>query len=612
MEYLKLDCNQNLIRLLYLSPASSDTHVIRCHFAVASLDENPDYEALSYVWGHTNDTQKVQVGGVAVTVTSNLLSALRHLRLDERERILWVDALCIDQADLDERRHQVSLMGRIYGQASRVVVWLGEGWNGSDTAMEFLRRLGEDKTLHLVASLEPNLCVNGLRVDSPELSGHIAHLFDLPWWKRTWTVQEFVLAQKLVFQCSRSIITREAFSMALKNFWVHGNGCCVDQADICGPNLRLILGQSFKPSARLDFLARARGDSYSILTAISSFCKREVTDPRDRVYGMLALGTGEYANLLEPDYTRSTEQVYEAVAMESIKRTRSLEIFSHLFGHHYSRLPSFIPHWTGPFEWSESYEIRLRNLQWFNASLDTVADFKLVSHKIGTTPGLLFDTITSTCQVTPEDVSSLAYWVELHQTAGTVESLHTELYGHTSDSRLLALWKSLCGGLEEVFDGSKMTTRRIGSSADLLRYFKWGTFCTASQQQKVEMWDAEFAETNVITQSATHGRRFFTTKKGYFGFGPEECEGGDLVAVMAGGKVPYIIRPVYRLKKFCKIVQYLFQDGKVWSRARAVVRLWKQSCYIILGDSYVHGIMDGEVFKLVGVSDEEFREIVLV
>jgi hypothetical protein len=94
MAYSALNTDQNLIRLLRLSLASFEDDVIRCQFAVALLDDKPDYEALSYVWGDVNDTCSIEVKGIAVSITSNLYSALKHLQVKDKERTIWVDALC--------------------------------------------------------------------------------------------------------------------------------------------------------------------------------------------------------------------------------------------------------------------------------------------------------------------------------------------------------------------------------------------------------------------------------------------------------------------------------------------------------------------------------------
>jgi len=164
----------------------------------------PDYEAFSYVWGDIKDVRCIELEGAIVPITRNLDSALRHLHREDEKIILWADVLCINQNDIKERLHEVSQMNPIYRQATRVVVWPGEGWDGSNIAMEFLRKLGDDETLYLGPSPVPCISVGSRHLDSPSLCRHTIHLFDLPWWKRTWTVQEFVLAQDLVFQCSTS------------------------------------------------------------------------------------------------------------------------------------------------------------------------------------------------------------------------------------------------------------------------------------------------------------------------------------------------------------------------------------------------------------------------
>jgi hypothetical protein len=76
-------------------------------------------------------------------------------------------------------------MGSIYSQASQVVIWLGEGWDGSDVALEFLRKLAGNDTLYLDSLLEPSISVNRLSLSSVELRSHLIRLFELPWWNRT-------------------------------------------------------------------------------------------------------------------------------------------------------------------------------------------------------------------------------------------------------------------------------------------------------------------------------------------------------------------------------------------------------------------------------------------
>jgi len=142
---------------------------IHCTFDLACLDETPEYEALSYVWGDDTTRFRVAVDNSPFFVTPNLYSALRHLRLKDRDRVLWIDALCINQADEAERTHQVSCIGDIYREASSVIVWLGEESASSEIAMDFLELWSRDNSLHFDASVGPALTVKGMSINSYEL-----------------------------------------------------------------------------------------------------------------------------------------------------------------------------------------------------------------------------------------------------------------------------------------------------------------------------------------------------------------------------------------------------------------------------------------------------------
>ncbi|KAK0614931.1 heterokaryon incompatibility protein-domain-containing protein, partial [Bombardia bombarda] len=125
--YTPLDASRREIRLLRVSPSRSKTDMVRCALFTASLDDKPKYWALSYVWGNAAITTPIYVDDRLFSATVNLEAALRHIRgTGVRELIIWVDAVCINQADLDERSSQVALMGAIYSGADLVEAWVGE------------------------------------------------------------------------------------------------------------------------------------------------------------------------------------------------------------------------------------------------------------------------------------------------------------------------------------------------------------------------------------------------------------------------------------------------------------------------------------------------------
>ena len=577
--------DKNQIRLIHISPAAHDGDTIRCRFTVASLDHRPHYEALSYVWGDSTRAHSIRVDDRFMPVTDNLYAALRRLRLRDKDLTLWVDALCINQSNLNEKMHQVSRMSEIYKQASQVIIWLDEGWDGSDLAMEFLRVIGDDASLHLHPSLNPHVTVEGLTLESIELRGHLIRIFNRPWWTRTWTIQEFVLAQKPVFQCGESRVTGKIMYMARENFWSHKDRCCPSTLlNDRHPEHGMNLMGAFEVPARLDFISKSRGNSYSVLTPITTFCKRGVTNPRDRVYGMLGLGTGPYADLVKPDYALTPEQVCETVALKSIERTGKFEFLSHLFEHQNPNLPSFIPNWTGYFEWYDIYGLWLGNVKSFQASGDTKAQYKLISRGMLAAQGVIFDSITATCPASLVDNFMEPNYVPELLEFTCPEGSFQEPYIHTNEPRLLAFWHTLNGGMQMILEDSNRYSRRLKGSTDLSKCLKFVEFMTS--RPRAEPWDTEIDHILLDVETGTRGRKMFTTRSGCFGLAPQKCQEGDMVVVLLGGDMPYIVRPAPPQKS--------------------------KKCFTILGDSYVHGIMDGEVYVAQNGSTREVEEIVLI
>lgn len=126
------------IRLLTLRPALTESQPITCRLQEASLNEkeHPPYEALSYTWGARQGTVPISCDGKTLLVTPNCESALRHLRLKLKSRVLWIDAICIDQTSVSEKNQQVPLMGELYHLATRAIIWLGPGLTGDVRTMK--------------------------------------------------------------------------------------------------------------------------------------------------------------------------------------------------------------------------------------------------------------------------------------------------------------------------------------------------------------------------------------------------------------------------------------------------------------------------------------------
>jgi hypothetical protein len=169
------------IRLLILLPNKDKTAKIKCllfDYAVESSKQNHLYEALSYVWGEPTKTVSIFIGEHLFNVTENLHTALLHLRNHFLQRIIWIDAVCINQEDEKEKAHQIQLMADIYGQANRVLVWLGEAADNSSQAFEDIRIASEENS------------TNSLIKETSQKA--ILQLLERPWFQRIW-VNERIL-----------------------------------------------------------------------------------------------------------------------------------------------------------------------------------------------------------------------------------------------------------------------------------------------------------------------------------------------------------------------------------------------------------------------------------
>jgi len=166
------------VRLLRLLPSSDQSSAIQCQLITFSMLDSGythPYESLSYVWGSAASLHLIYVDGDGLNVTANLHAALLHLRHCFLERILWVDAICINLHDYEEKGRQVQVMANIFAKASRVIVWLGEAADNSEQALELIREAAEKQLINSA-------------IDETSQRAILA-LLDRPWFHRIWVRQ---------------------------------------------------------------------------------------------------------------------------------------------------------------------------------------------------------------------------------------------------------------------------------------------------------------------------------------------------------------------------------------------------------------------------------------
>ncbi|PQE31255.1 heterokaryon incompatibility protein [Rutstroemia sp. NJR-2017a WRK4] len=287
----------------------------------------PPYHALSYTWAS-------EATGLTLRAKNMLLDG----------RWWWIDSLCIDQTNLEERGQQVQLMKQIYRRADQVVVWLGEASSDSDLALDFIEFLNQTVPENNESIMENSNIQRFRRLEldhyHPQWEA-LTNLLARKWWSRIWTIQEFVLSPNVMFWCGKRTVDRTALCHSL----LAGDQCLsVGIRETipfkCGFNRRrvwMLYMAGKQPGVQT---------SRSLLALTAYFCFMDATDDRDRLYGLMALSTD--SSLLEVDYNLSSQEVYLRFTQAFIARYKSLDIICYASIHSAPSgllRPSWVPDW---------------------------------------------------------------------------------------------------------------------------------------------------------------------------------------------------------------------------------------------------------------------------
>lgn len=354
--YRTLDTASRQIRLLRLHGVN-DHDVIAgpliAELEVHPMDRCPLFDSISYAWGAEFGDETIALDGRDIVITQNLHDVLCVLRDDSNTSpYLWVDALCINQQDLAERSHQVSLMREIYSKASTVHIWLGRG---DDTTEETLRvvirasqRLSPDM---------PNMHLLQGEVDSLD-SRDLEKLFRNSWWDRLWTVQEAVMATNPQAHFGHHAIYLPALLRGILAIFRLRDQ---NRPGHLLPHYTMQLAMKFTAP----ILAASKPDSSeleSIPDLLAALRGSHVTVKHDRIYGMLGLLPPQLD--IHPDYSMPLEAVYQDFTLRVMQFEQSLDVLG-LAGIHGTRTANR-PSWVPLYE--ESAPFLFRATSGFDAS----------------------------------------------------------------------------------------------------------------------------------------------------------------------------------------------------------------------------------------------------
>ncbi|KAH7093738.1 heterokaryon incompatibility protein-domain-containing protein [Paraphoma chrysanthemicola] len=275
---------------------------VELEFRVVELDAASfDYTALSYVWGNPEPTACVLIDNYPMEITSNLNEFLLEMQCQYRFEWFWIDALCINQTDIEEKNHQVQMMGEIYQRASKVMIWLGN-WTWNPQLIPQLL----DKVAKVLKLSDNNGEGSYPGYTTAELDA-IRDICHRPYWQRVWTVQERILAPKLSIACGSMHIEWEHFSSNLERHMV--DIFTQDTEDLRALNMTIRNSPAMQIiNKKSSWEYQRNNQGVTIENLLFQYRLLQATDPRDRIYGLLALVTPPAKWWLEanPDYKEPT------------------------------------------------------------------------------------------------------------------------------------------------------------------------------------------------------------------------------------------------------------------------------------------------------------------
>ncbi|KAL2068966.1 hypothetical protein VTL71DRAFT_15304 [Oculimacula yallundae] len=325
------------IRLLYLWPGKNTAAISLLR--VVKLDDAPPFEALSYCWGSTELTHSIEVNGKALNITHNLNSALLRIRHETETKVLWADAICINQHDIEERTKQVQLMAIIYGRASQVLIHLGRVTGDLSAAVQLIfnicdvlekeARGGGTEQLPVTEYplVETSEMLGLPPVDSSDWD-HLVRFFECAWFERVWIIQEVRVA-------SNAVVLIDDYEIPWKS--IHIATIWLLMRSVKHPVAGKSIDAGFFGHISLPYRigCHRSGSNASFRVPLNQIIRDTrptiATDPRDKIFGLLGLAVeaeGNHDMRLKADYSKSLERVYRDTSRFLIETERSLQILS--------------------------------------------------------------------------------------------------------------------------------------------------------------------------------------------------------------------------------------------------------------------------------------------
>ncbi|KAH8819774.1 heterokaryon incompatibility protein-domain-containing protein [Xylogone sp. PMI_703] len=597
------------IRLICLLPGdkSDQLHGVITHVRYESTET---YQALSYVWGSSQRTEELFTPDGVLQITSSLSRSLQGLRHKNEVVVLWVDAICINQDDNIEKAQQIRLLPEIFQNASLTFVFL-EGNEGSDAAIEMLMQVREKVVCNKKPKLEAGVSDGKESEFSNEKTFEdwpkslpmvpaswsdrhipllddaiwtsVRALFDLSWFRRVWIIQEVVAARTVRIVCGEWVVDWSDLHLAME---------IVDREFQLSDNFSHMTS-SWKPFLNLAIHREweAREHRWCLIMLLEYYRYVNSTLSRDRLFALLGLASDGNDSSFEPDYDSSLKDILLKFSRGFIHQGRGMQLLYRAgLSHDSCEFPSWIPDWTveRPTGLYDSSDCGVS----FEASKLEEAEIKCDPDKEElVVKGYTVDVIKSVSRSSNVQDEWKDYFEEIDTMIDSAE-----LSGNQNSRKDLLKWKvPIAGALypKIAVPGDmdlKLSYKALRSEIDKIKGSKEKSVSSNSAiSSSVNTTNSGHVENDssqtqgasyiAALQDTLHGWRFVVTEKGYTGVVPNYTRVGDIIVVLKGGRVPFILR-------------------KSTERPKS---------FRLIGECYIHGIMHGESLSWPWVVKRKIR-----
>jgi Heterokaryon incompatibility protein (HET) len=583
------------VRFLELLPGTTEEQIC-CNLSHDDMERHRKYEALSYTWGPAKSKGNLVTGtsepahrdilcnGKLVSVTANLEAALRRLRQTTAGRSLWVDAICINQADLDEKRYALIMMNKIYYLAQRVVIWLGEGDSNSDVVMAHMATIEpkpymeafkvwyRDEELRMDGILNQEL--DAVPRITPEFASALNDFFSRAWFKRVWVQQEAAAGEETIVVCGQKEVDwLQVFAFAWQIYCSYLT--CSSGLVVCDRTINAI---KLVLTIQKNRISRSISPNKPTLLEILRECRQcEATEPIDKLFALLHLGRDkDLARIVpSPNYRLPFEKIANGFAIRCLA-SYSLDILksagrSLQCNEIQDPTRRKIRSWASDFSGVGPKD--LPNHSCWRAAGNSCPSFRVTrtaKSDVLIIRGAILDSIAETGGVLqpklapnePINTVSLRelerrwYMLAWKSQVSLERDSTREIYARSLKD---SYWRTLIANTEA---SGRMARKDYSNSFDL-----WLKFLSQySQQTERESFSVALSQVETFTK-----RQFCITKLGLMCLAPSEARKGDLACILSGYHVPWIIRRV-------------------------------RNQFELIGECYVHGAMEGGLIGQEGVS----------